>query len=131
MTIRVLIVDDTESMRELMRAHVNDAGMDVVAEAVDGLQAVTLARQVQPDAVILDVEMPVMDGLQALPGLIDAAPETKVVVFSSRSHAATAAAATARGAAGVFYKGQHKSRDVVDYVQRLFPTVVDESSDVR
>ena len=123
MGIRVLIVDDTDSMRELMRSHVTSSGMDVVGEAGDGRQAVTVARQTQPDAVILDVEMPVMDGLQALPALAEAAPDAKVVVFSSRSEAATARAA--RDAVGVFYKGQHSSSEVVDFVHSLFPQAAD------
>lgn len=121
-TIRVLIVDDTASMRELMRTHVVENGMEVVGEAGDGVEAVTVALQTQPDAVILDVEMPRMDGLQALPELSAAAPSAKVVVFSSRGEAATAPRARAGGAAGVFYKGQHKSGEVVDYVQSLFST---------
>lgn len=119
MPTRVLIVDDTDSMRELMRRSVDEHGMEVVGEAVDGLQAVALARETQPDAVILDVEMPVMDGLQALPGLVAAAPHAKVVVFSSRTEEATEQAARARGAAGVFYKGQSKSNEVVDFVQTV------------
>ena len=119
MATRVLIVDDTDSMRELMRVHVGEHGMQVVGEAVDGLQAVELARETQPDAIILDVEMPVMDGLQALPGLVAAAPEAKIVVFSSRTPAATEHAAFSRGAAGVFYKGQSKSTEVVDFVQSV------------
>ena len=94
--------------------------MDVVGEAVDGLQAVALARELQPDAIILDVEMPVMDGLQALPGLLAVAPTAKVVVFSSRTEAATERPARTRGAAGVFYKGQSKSGDVVAFVESLF-----------
>ena len=120
MPIRVLIVDDTESLRELMCSHVCGRDMEVVGEAADGLQAVGLARETQPDAIILDVEMPVMDGLQALPGLLDAAPNTKVVVFSSRTDAATEQAAYARGAAGFFYKGRSQSGEVVDFVQTLF-----------
>lgn len=119
MPTRVLIVDDTDSMRELMRAHVGEHGMQVVGEAVDGLQAVEMARETQPDAIILDVEMPVMDGLQAMPGLLAAAPKAKIVVFSSRTPAATEQAAISRGAAGVFYKGQSKSTEVVDFVQSV------------
>ena len=119
MPTRVLIVDDTESMRELMRAHVGEHGMQVVGEAVDGLQAVELARAMQPDAIILDVEMPVMDGLQALPGLVAAAPDAKIVVFSSRAEANTEQAALSRGAAGVFFKGQSKSAEVVEFVRSV------------
>jgi two-component system, chemotaxis family, protein-glutamate methylesterase/glutaminase len=119
-TIRVLIVDDTESMRDLMREHVIDSGMQVSGEAVDGLAAVSVARATQPDAVILDVEMPVLDGLSALPRVLSAAPHAKVVVFSSRPESATADAARSGGAVGVFYKGQHKSREVVEYVRDLF-----------
>lgn len=119
--IRVLIVDDTASMRELMRMHAIESGMEVVGEAADGVEAVSVALETQPDAVILDVEMPRMDGLQALPELSTAVPSAKVVVFSSRGEAATAPRAHAGGAAGVFYKGQHKSGEVVEYVQSLFP----------
>ena len=121
MPIRVVIVDDTDSLRELMRDHVErDDRMEVVGEAVDGLHAVAVVRNSQPDAVILDVEMPVMDGLQALPGIIDAAPKAKIVVFSSRTEPQAEAAARARGADGFFYKGQSKSDEVVAYVAALF-----------
>ncbi len=121
MPTRVLIVDDTDSLRKLMCSHAVQRGMEVVGEAADGLSAVGLARETQPDAVILDVEMPVMDGLQALPGLLDAAPGTKIVVFSSRTDAATEDSAYARGAAGFFYKGRAQSGEVVDFVSTLFP----------
>lgn len=93
--------------------------MQVVGEAVDGLQAVAVARETQPDAIILDVEMPVMDGLQAMPGLVAAAPTAKIVVFSSRTEAATEESARSRGAAGVFYKGQATSSEVVGFVRSL------------
>jgi DNA-binding NarL/FixJ family response regulator len=119
--IRVVIVDDTDSLRELMRAHVEaEPGMEVVGEAVDGLHAVAVVRQAQPDAVILDVEMPVMDGLQALPGLLDAAPGAKIVVFSSRLEPNAEESARRRGAAGFFLKGQVKTGEVVSYVRDLF-----------
>lgn len=120
MSTRVLIVDDTESLRELMCSHAARQGMDVVGEAADGLTAVGVARRTQPDAIILDIEMPVMDGLQALPGLLDAAPTTQVVVFSSRLDAGTEEAAYSRGAVGFFYKGRTHSDEVVDFVKSLF-----------
>ena len=108
-----------------MCSHVVQRGMEVAGEAADGLQAVGVARATQPDAVILDVEMPVMDGLQALPGLLDAAPQAKIVVFSSRTDAATEEAAYARGAAGFFYKGRAQSGEVVDFIRTLFPEAAD------
>ena len=121
MRIRVVIVDDTDSLRELMRAHVEaEPGMEVVGEAVDGLHAVAVVRQAQPDAVILDVEMPVMDGLQALPGLLDAAPHAKIVVFSSRLEPDAEESARQRGAVGFFFKGRVKTGEVVTYVRDLF-----------
>lgn len=120
MPIRVVIVDDTDSLRELMRAHIEQAGgMEVVGEAVDGLHAVAVVRQTRPDAVILDVEMPVMDGLQALPGLREVAPEAKIVVFSSRLETPTDEAARQRGADAVFFKGQAKSAEVVAHIRLL------------
>lgn len=119
MVNRVVIVDDTQSLRDLMRGHVEKAGMEVVGEAADGLEAVTLVRATQPDAVILDVEMPVMDGIQALPGLRDAAPDTKIVVFSSRTDPDTEASAYHRGAAAVYFKGQATSAEVADHLRRL------------
>lgn len=121
MPIRVVIVDDTDSMRELMRSHIEQSGdMEIVGEAVDGLDAVAVVRRTQPDAVILDVEMPVMDGLQALPGIRAAAPSSKIIVFSSRAEQPTAAAARQRGAEAVFFKGQAKSGDVVAHLRELF-----------
>lgn len=119
MPTRVLIVDDTDSMRDLMRLHVLEQGMEVVGEAADGVQAVELARSTQPDAIILDIEMPVMDGLQALPSLVQAVPDAKIVVFSSRPEAATQQSAMERGASRVFYKGRSKSSEVVQFVRTV------------
>lgn len=121
MAIRVVIVDDTESLRALLRRHVEGtADMEVVGEAANGLEAVEVTRDTDPDAVILDVEMPVMDGLEALAGLKQATPGAKIVMFSSRSEPGTRARAVAGGVDGFFRKGETKTADVVDYVLHLF-----------
>jgi DNA-binding NarL/FixJ family response regulator len=125
--IRVLIVDDTESLRELMRVRVEQAGLEVVAEAGDGAEAVRRAQDSQPDVVILDVEMPVMDGLQALPSLKEVAPAARVIVFSSRTDPATETAARDHGAAAFFHKGRTTSRDVAAFARSLFPDTGDSS----
>jgi chemotaxis response regulator CheB len=67
-TVRVLIADDTADFRMLLRmALQRDALFEIVGEASDGSIAVDMAGDVDPDLVLLDLAMPVMDGLQALP----------------------------------------------------------------
>ena len=63
--VRVLIADDDPLFRSSLHAQVSNLGHLVVAEAADGQEAVTLARQLRPDLVVMDVEMPGMDGLAA------------------------------------------------------------------
>jgi len=66
MTPRVLVVDDLPFMRLLLRDILTDAGMNVVAEAEDGRQALGAYLASEPDVVLLDIAMPVMDGLTTL-----------------------------------------------------------------
>jgi DNA-binding NarL/FixJ family response regulator len=82
-TIRVLLCDDADAVRMLLGAHFEvDPALEVVGEASNGLQAIDLAQEMQPDVVVLDLLMPVMDGLQALPEIIRVAPGASVVVLS-------------------------------------------------
>ena len=81
---RVLLVDDIVEIRYLVRMLLaNVRGCQVVAEAEDGAQAVELTRRLQPDVVVLDVQMPVLDGFSALPKIHEVAPAAKVIVYSS------------------------------------------------
>src|SRR5207249_430087 len=82
--VRVLLVDDLPDIRLVMRLLLEaDGRAEVVGEASDGAQAVELARELHPDAVILDLRMPGMDGVQALPLIRDASPGTVVVALSA------------------------------------------------
>ena len=74
--LSVLIVDDSEDLRELLSMVIerHPAGWQVVATAAEGQQAIEVARDNQPDLVLLDIAMPVMDGMQALPHIREAAP---------------------------------------------------------
>lgn len=65
MTIRVLLADDQKMVRSGLAMLLSAAGLTVVGEAADGSQAVDLARQLEPDVVIMDLAMPVMDGVEA------------------------------------------------------------------
>lgn len=80
---RVLVADDTEGMRALIRAFLSpDEGFVVVGEAVTGRQAIALAQEIRPDLVVLDLSMPEMDGLQAIPELRASVPGTAILVVS-------------------------------------------------
>ncbi len=81
---RVLIVDDEPAVRELLRLALElEGGFAVVAEASDGLQGIDLAREHQPDLVLLDLLMPGMGGLEAVEHMARVAPAAKVVVLTA------------------------------------------------
>jgi DNA-binding NarL/FixJ family response regulator len=76
MTLRVLICDDQALVRAGFRVLLESAeGVEVVGEAPDGHQAVSMAAQLGPDVILMDVRMPVMDGLEATRRILDGAPE--------------------------------------------------------
>ncbi|MCU1448924.1 MAG: two-component response regulator [Acidimicrobiales bacterium] len=82
--LRVLLADDEEDVRHLLRLNLEiDGRFVVVGEAKNGAEAVALTRILHPDAVVLDILMPVMGGVDALPLIMDAVPETCVVVLSA------------------------------------------------
>ena len=84
-TAGVLLVDDVVEFRYLVRILLaNVTRCSIVGEAENGLEAVELAERLQPAIVGLDVGMPVMDGLDALPRIRDVAPAAKVIVYSSQ-----------------------------------------------
>lgn len=82
--IRVMLVDDSAIVRGLMqRALSADPAMEIVATAVDGQMALDFLKRTQVDIIILDIEMPVMDGLTALPQLMKLAPNTRIIMAST------------------------------------------------
>ncbi len=84
--VRLLVVDDSEAFRVLLRARTareSDPAMVVVGEARDGREAIDAAGELRPDIIVLDVAMPRMDGLQALPELIAVSPDSRVVMYSA------------------------------------------------
>ena len=80
---KILLVDDKADIRELLAIRLAMVrGMEVIAAAGNGAEAISLARQYQPDAVILDLEMPVMNGRQVIPILRAAVPGIRILVYS-------------------------------------------------
>lgn len=116
---RVLIVDDAEELRMLLRLRMETRdGLTVVGEAADGQAAVELATELRPDLVMLDLAMPRMDGLEALPLIRAAVPGVRVVVLSGFNESTLAAQALAAGADRYVVKGSSVSAllDLVDGV---------------
>jgi PAS domain S-box-containing protein len=103
---RVLIVDDAEDIRMLLRMKLTRHGhFEVVGEAVDGVDAVDQARELQPNLVLLDMAMPRMDGLQALPLIRAAVPDVRVIVLSGFNQGTLEREALAAGADRYVVKG--------------------------
>jgi len=103
--IRVLIADDHDLFREGLRMLLaQDRGIMVVGEATDGLQALSLTESLQPDILLLDVRMPELDGLEALPKIRANCPMTKVLVLSGFPEDEFIARALELGAKGYLLK---------------------------
>jgi DNA-binding NarL/FixJ family response regulator len=110
MASRILIVDDhpltREALSSLLRAH----GFDVIGCASDGEEAIGAAARLRPDLILLDLSMPGLDGLAALPRLRDAAPESEVVVLTASGTEENLLSAIRAGAAGYLLKTEPPER---------------------
>jgi two-component system response regulator DegU len=78
----VLIADDHQLLRQALRRALEDSGFRVLSEAGDGEEAVRLVQQDRPDVVVMDVTMPVLDGIQATKQIYASEPETKIVILT-------------------------------------------------
>jgi DNA-binding NarL/FixJ family response regulator len=104
--IRVLLCDDAEGFRALMRSSLaEDPSIEIVGEAADGMAGVEATAALQPDVVLLDMSMPRMGGLQAIPKMRRSAPGTSIIGLSSLSAARMAAPSIEIGAHTYLEKG--------------------------
>lgn len=102
----VVLADDTPEIRTLLRLTLEDQGdIEVVGEAGDGAEAVEIVSELQPDALVLDLAMPVMDGFEAIPEVRRRAPETKIIVLSGFDKNVMSERALSLGADMYFEKG--------------------------
>ena len=103
--LRVVVCDDHELLRSALRLILRpEEGLEVVGEAADGAEVVPLAQRLEPDVVVLDLQLPRLDGLQCLELLATASPRVRTVVLSAADDAETIDAAMRRGAAGYVLK---------------------------
>lgn len=114
---RVLLIDDHRLVREGLRRTLEDAGIEVVGEAQDGAEGISLAENLRPDVVLMDVSMPVLDGITATRRIRARAPEAKVVILTMHADTELLERARSAGAAGYLIKDA-SSGEVVQAVRR-------------
>jgi two-component system, NarL family, nitrate/nitrite response regulator NarL len=108
--LRMVIADDHRLFRDGLRGTLEEAGMEVVGEASDGAEAVALARELKPDVVVLDLNMPGVSGLQALRLIEGSAPDIQTVVLTVSAEDADVLEALAAGACGYLLKDMRADR---------------------
>ena len=119
--MKVLVADDHRLMIEGVRAALAGAeDIEVVGEAINGAQVLPLAHRLRPDLVLLDLSMPLMDGLTCLAQLRQRFPEIKVVILSAYSDPERIQAALRAGASGYIVKGVD-SRDLAATLRQTVP----------
>ena len=105
MTIRILLADDHTLLRSGLRLLINNQpDLTIVGEANDGNEAITRAKELKPDVILLDLNMPVLDGLSALPALRKEVPDSRVLILTMHDDASYLQEALRAGASGYVLK---------------------------
>jgi CheY-like chemotaxis protein len=115
--LRVLVVEDDEGFRRMLVAALDDEGFDVLGPAQDGFEGVAMAHSLRPDAIMLDVRMPGLDGLAAGRQIRDADPAVRLVFLSAYDDQTLQREAEALGANDFLVKGCRLS-ELVDALVR-------------
>jgi DNA-binding NarL/FixJ family response regulator len=116
--IRLLLADDHRLVREGLRALLERAGFEVVAEAGDGYQALELIEELRPEVAVLDIAMPRLNGLEAAHRIARVAPETKVILLSMYKDPEYVHQALRAGARGYVLK-EEALAELVEAVHRV------------
>ena len=116
MPIRLMLADDHRMLREGLRRSMTEAGFDVVGEAGDGVEAIAMADDLQPDVILMDVTMPNCDGVEACRRVIESGSDTRVVMLTMHADQEVLANAIRAGAIGYLTKDS-STREIADAVR--------------
>jgi two-component system chemotaxis response regulator CheY len=108
--VKVLIVDDAVFMRTVLKKMLEEEDYEIVGEASNGIDAIEKARTLQPDIITLDITMPEMDGVTALPEILKASPGSKVIMCSAMGQQSMVVDAIKQGAKDFIVKPFQKAR---------------------
>jgi two-component system, NarL family, nitrate/nitrite response regulator NarL len=118
MAARILLVDDFQRIRTGIRSLLSNESLEICGEAANGREAVERVRELQPDLVLLDIVMPVMNGLDAAHEIHRIAPSTKIVFLTIEDSSQAAALASLAGADGLVSKAA-AGRELIPTLRRL------------
>lgn len=116
---KVLIADDTALMREMIRGALPGDEYQIVGEAVSGDQAIEMYKDTQPDVMLLDINMPKMNGIDALTEIMKIDPNARVIMCSDQKYESMIMMALKKGAKDFVIK-PFTSYDIVLAVKKLF-----------
>lgn len=114
----ILIVDDNDMMRAILRSMLRGDDYEVVGEARNGTQAIELAERLQPDIICLDVMMPEKNGLEALHEIKAARPQTAIIMITANADPETVQDAIMNGAQGFIIKPFNAAK-ILDTLQSV------------
>lgn len=118
-TPRIVIADDDHNFTEMLELALKRAGMSIVATAFDGEQAVETTIESKPDCLLLDIAMPLMDGLAALTNIKFLSPQTHIVVVTALKDPNCRTRAMELGANAFFLKGDNLVEDLISIIMTL------------
>lgn len=110
MATSILIVDDAVFMRTVLKKMLTEEGYNIAGEASNGVEAISRAKELLPDVITLDITMPEMDGVTALPDIMKASPNSRVIMCSAMGQQPMVVEAIKKGAKDFIVKPFQKAR---------------------